>query len=81
MRYINGKGTTPPKTCEEWEANNRIVMPWLLNSMECTIAKVFLFDGVGEGAMRLLTQDIREVHNGKDHIDDSPTQNHEGYNV
>lgn len=46
LGFVMGKVVRPEKfdpTYDEWEANDRIVMFWLLNSMDPVIAEGFLF--------------------------------------
>lgn len=46
LGHINGKAKQPkcndPKF-DDWEATNRMVMSWLINSMELEIAEIFTF--------------------------------------
>ena len=46
MGYLTGAMTTPPLdyiTYSVWEAENSIVMAWLINSMEQKIGRLYLF--------------------------------------
>lgn len=46
IRYINGLIRAPNRAnpnYEEWEDNDRIIMSWLVNSMEPSITKNWLF--------------------------------------
>lgn len=66
LGFVNGK-VIPPSTVdlayEDWEANDKIVMSWLLNSMNPTIAEGFLFLNTMKEVWDSLKEIYREWHN------------------
>lgn len=66
LGFVNEKISLPPitdPTYEEWEANNKIIMLWLFNSMEPTIATWFLFLDTVKEVWDSVEEIYGEVHN------------------
>lgn len=66
MRCVNGKIPSPllfDSLCEEWEANNKIVMSWLLNLMDPSITEGFLFLNMAKEVWDALEEIYKEGHN------------------
>lgn len=84
LGYINGKISSPllsDPSYEEWEVNDKIVMSWLLDSMDSSIAEGFILlnmakevwdaleeiyiEGHNLARVYLLQQDIMKVNKGE----------------
>ncbi|CAN6454775.1 unnamed protein product [Victoria cruziana] len=66
IEYVNGKvlpSNISDPSYEEWEANDKIVTSWLLNSMEPAIAEGFLFLNSAKEVWDALEEMYGEGHN------------------
>uniref|UniRef100_A0A5K1EKE7 Retrotransposon Copia-like N-terminal domain-containing protein n=1 Tax=Nymphaea colorata TaxID=210225 RepID=A0A5K1EKE7_9MAGN len=65
-RYINGKIKAPATNdpnYDEWESQNDMVMAWLLNSTEPSIANLFTYQDTAHGIWEALKELYSEQNN------------------